>query len=155
MASPQTEDGFLKIANELVVAFSRINLSPYESRIVWCVIRKTYGWGKRMDRISLSQFAKEVGIDRKSVHRTIRGLILKNIIVVSGATTRIIKYGIQKNYELWKVSSPKPLSGSRATNVSPGEPLSVVAGEPPTKETITKETSKDIYIGILTYLKKG
>ncbi len=34
MARPQKENGFTPIANEILVALCKVNLSPYESRIV-------------------------------------------------------------------------------------------------------------------------
>ena len=48
MANPQLEDGYTKIANEILEALAGINLSPYEGRALFFLIRKTYGWKKKL-----------------------------------------------------------------------------------------------------------
>ena len=62
MASPQLEDGYTQISNELLEALCWMNLSPYEWRVLLWILRKTYGWKKKTDWISLSQFSKETGL---------------------------------------------------------------------------------------------
>jgi phage replication O-like protein O len=99
MANPQLENGFVKIAGELVSALSRTNLCAYESRIVWCILQKTYGW-KRRDRISFTQFEEVTHLKRWHIARTLDLLIERNIITRTGTTGP--EYGIQKDYELWK-----------------------------------------------------
>jgi phage replication O-like protein O len=104
MASPQIEDGYTPIANEIAEALCRVNLSAYESRILWFLFRKTYGWEKKTDWIALSQFSKGTGLDRRMVHRTLKHLEARKIIVIHRGDKRRIRYGFQKNYELWKLS---------------------------------------------------
>ena len=102
MASPQTEDGFTRIANELVEALARTELSPNESRILWVIIRKTYGWKKKADQISLSNFQDLTGLWRASVCRSLESLESRKIInVFRSGISKINTYEIQKNYELW------------------------------------------------------
>ncbi len=105
MANPQLENGYTKIANEIVEALCGINLSPYESRVLWFLFRKTYGWNKKADRVPLSQFAKGIGLDRRLVHRTIERVLAKNMIVRTGSRQRP-SYGFQKDYEKW---NPPPV----------------------------------------------
>jgi len=59
MASPQKENGFVPIASELVEHFAKVNLSAYEWRTLWVVWRKTWGWQKKQDKISITQFQKK------------------------------------------------------------------------------------------------
>jgi len=107
MASPQKEDGYIGIACEIAEALTWVNLSPYESRVLWFIFRKTYGWGKKSDVIPLSQFAKSIGLDRRLVHRTIKALHAKNMLVISRDDRGNISYGFQKDWERWTLSSPK------------------------------------------------
>lgn len=107
MANPQLNNGYLKIANELVEALMRINLSPYEARLLWFIIRKTYGFNKTSDRISLSQFAKATLLDRRNVHRALQSLIQREIIVISRDDRKRISYRVQKDYSKWERSSVK------------------------------------------------
>ena len=79
-ASPQAEDGFIRIASEIVDALCKVNLSAYESRVLWFILRKTYGWQKKTDWISLSQFSKGTGLDKRHVHRTLKRLQEREIV---------------------------------------------------------------------------
>jgi len=135
MASPQLENGYTQIANEIIEALFKINLSPYENRFIWFILRKTYGWKKKTDWISLSQFAKEMGLDRRNIHRTIKKLSSKQMIVVYRDYKNHIGYGFQKNYEKWKVSSKK--TTCRKSVIYTDDRVSSI--ETPTKKTITKE----------------
>jgi len=102
MANPQKENGFIPIANEIAEALSRINLSAYESRILWIIFRKTYGWGKKDDRIALSQFKTETNIPIPHICRTLKKLVNKRIITQIGKGY-YVRYSFQKNYERWKL----------------------------------------------------
>ena len=82
MVSPQVENGFTRIANEIIEALWKVNLSPYETRVLWFLLRKTYGWKKKTDWITLSQFSKNIGLDRRLIHRTLKSLFSKKIITL-------------------------------------------------------------------------
>jgi phage replication O-like protein O len=101
LANPQIEDGHADIANELCEALARTYLNPSESKVVWAVIRKTYGWHKKTDRISYSQFEELTRLDHWHVGNILQRLILRNIIIRFGEG-QILEYGLQKDYEKWK-----------------------------------------------------
>jgi phage replication O-like protein O len=103
MANPQFEDGYTRIANEILIALSFMRLSPNEWRLLNCIIRQTYGWQKKEDWISQSQFTEKTGIIRQNVWRTIEGLKTKKMIVIGTDYNKHPRYGFQKNYELWKM----------------------------------------------------
>jgi len=99
MARPKIENGYARIANELLMALSRPNLSAYETRALFFVLRKTYGWGKKNDRISISQIADGTGLLKPHACRAKRALIKKNILTeIDG------KLGLNKDYEAWKIT---------------------------------------------------
>lgn len=146
MANPQKENGFTPIANEIVEALMGVNLSAYESRVLWFLFRKTYGWEKKTDWIALSQFSKCIGLDRRHIHRALKGLSSKKMIVIDRGDNFNIRYGFQKNYERWKVSSKKMTVTYRDDKASSKEMTTVTniddevsSIQAPTKETITKE----------------
>lgn len=105
-ASPQWENGYTKIADELLEALPSARLSGGEFRIVLAIIRKTYGFNKKMDRISLSQFETMTGIPRKRCHKLLGELVTKNVVLRDGKGRRIT-YGPQKDYTLWPMSPRK------------------------------------------------
>lgn len=96
MASPQCEDGFTKIANETVEEFCKLNLSAYEWRVLWVVFRKTYGWHKKRDNISISQIQELTRLDRRNISRSIIKLINKNIIFRNDQDIEF-----NKDYDTW------------------------------------------------------
>jgi len=77
--NPQVEDGYTKIVNSIVEALCQTDLSGTEMRMVLFLLRKTYGWNKKIDAISQSQFAEGVNINRRNVNREIKRLINRNI----------------------------------------------------------------------------
>lgn len=102
MAAPQVEDGHIDIANEIGEALARTHLSGYESRVLWVIWRKTYGWHKKSDAISITQFQKATGLDRRHIYKTLQRLSYRNIIVKNG-NSFISKWAFQKDYGSWKL----------------------------------------------------
>ena len=107
--SPQIEDGHIKIANEIAEALAKRNFSAYEIRILWVIWRKTYGWHKKEDQISFTQFEKATGLHRRHVQRTLKRLMERNIVASTGYSTvastgysKILSYQFQKDYTKWK-----------------------------------------------------
>ena len=56
MASPQLKDGYVAIANEIMDALAHIRIPGEARQVLDVILRKTYGWKKKEDEISLSQF---------------------------------------------------------------------------------------------------
>lgn len=129
MASPQKENGFTGIANELIEAFCRVRLPDYERVIVLWIWRKTYGFGKKEDWISNSQFVKATGINKSNICRGLRNLKDKKIVVC-----RDNKWlSVNKDYSEWNVvcRDNKELSPTQLAVVSYAT----------TKEIYTKENN--------------
>ena len=148
MASPQKENGFTPIANEILEALCKVNLSPYESRILWFLLRKTYGWNKKSDWISQSQFSKGLRLDRRLVHRTLKKLSTeRRMVVISRDDRNWPTYSFQKDYSQWKTSSKKMIVISRddklsSAEMTEGTSLEMTEGtslEMHTKDILTKE----------------
>ena len=81
MANPQLENGYTKIANEILEALSKINLTSYQSRLLFVIFRKTYGFNKSEDWISNSQLVAETGLLKGNVSRTKKELIARKIVI--------------------------------------------------------------------------
>ena len=146
--TPQKENGYTPIAHELLEAFYRCKLLEYERVIMLCIWRKTYGWGKKEDWISNSQFHEETGIPKPHITRTLHALREKKII-----TKNDKKITINKTYWNWEVEWRVTLSGNKSEDIkvtSPGNGITSPGNKKlphqvPTKEkkdTITKETRR-------------
>lgn len=68
------------------------NLSSYQYRVLWAIWRKTYGFHKKEDRISISQIVKMTNLHQAHVSRTIRELLIRNMVVKRGEFIGFQKY---------------------------------------------------------------
>lgn len=100
MASPQTEDGFTRIANELLDAILNFGFTGRQLTIVMAVIRKTYGFNKKQDEIGLSQFRDITGMARQHASKAIIELKEMNVLTVGeGRYANLIS--LNKRYKEW------------------------------------------------------
>ncbi len=111
--SPQIEDGHIDIANETAEALARYRLSGHEYQVLWVIWRKTYGWHKKRDKISLGQIAKLTGMNRPGVARAVSKLVFKGVIKKDNSDVNI--YEFNKHYMDWvgvikKDNTPQVLS---------------------------------------------
>lgn len=111
--SPQLEDGYTRLANELLDAFLSAGISGRQWPILMAIVRKTYGFNKKEDDIGLSQLAEMTGIAKPHVSVVVRELVDRNIIV-----RKVGRYGhilaVNKNFAMWtdapeKRSNPAPV----------------------------------------------
>lgn len=56
-------------------------LSPAEFKVLMCIARKTYGWHKDVDKISIKQIEKMTGLSRKGIIKNIEVLMLHNLLI--------------------------------------------------------------------------
>jgi len=104
--SPQVENGHTDIANEIIDYLCGYRISGEEWQVLWVIIRKTYGWHKKQDWVSLSQFAELTKMKKPNIIRAIKKLQEKKVIIKkdnkNGRT-----YAFNKHYNQWKKLSKK------------------------------------------------
>jgi len=104
--SPQTQNGYVKIANELFEAI--IERMPFRVsapvKIFYAVMRQTYGYNRKTARITTDKFRKLTGInDRRLIHRAKKQAIDGNMInVITNDDGISPSYSINKNYLDWE-----------------------------------------------------
>lgn len=98
--NPQLEDGFTRISNDLLAAILAHGFSQRELSVLFSIIRKTYGYGKKTDDMSASQIAAMCNIARPHVSKTLGELALQNVISKTQGRFGMI-IGIQKNHRRW------------------------------------------------------
>jgi phage replication O-like protein O len=141
VANPQIEDGHVDIANDIVEALARINLSGREMRCLWVILRKTYGWHKKTDLIALSQFSLMTGLSRQTVCKILRGLLSKKIIGVDkNDNSQINSYSFIKDFEKWQPCCRKRQLLTKKELTVDEKGNRVLSKTTHTKENITKET---------------
>lgn len=143
MASPQTEDGYTKIANELLDALIAYRLPGEQRQCLDVIFRKTYGYQKKQDAISLSQFVNMTGLKKPAVCRAIAGLLSKKIITIikkDNAPAHV--YEIVKDFTTWEPLSKKITLSKKIINVNKKDNPSL-SKKSTTKENTTKERKKE------------
>jgi len=78
MAEPQKENGYTPIANEIMEALCRIRIPGEERQVLDCILRKTYGWNKCEDAISLTQFMEMTGLKNPMYAEQLKGYYQKD-----------------------------------------------------------------------------
>jgi len=58
------------------------DLTGAEAKVLVVIMRKTYGWRKDRDAISLSQLEKAAGLSRDSVARAVKSLEQEGYIII-------------------------------------------------------------------------
>ena len=97
MADPQLENGYTQIANELMECLMRLHLSPNHWRVLLCIIRKTYGFHKKVDYIANFQIAKATGLCKAVVSRSLKSLNNQGLITRNGK-----HIGFKKDWGQWE-----------------------------------------------------
>ncbi len=151
MANPDPENGHIDIPHELAEELMKINITPYQYRVLWLIWRKTYGWHKDNDFISLTQFEDHTNLDRRNIARTIKNLERLNIIKVE-REEGMNKYEFNPDYEMWNRGASVRGDTSVTTDTTPVSkqtPIIVSDGTPTKekKETIQKkeELTKEVF----------
>jgi len=122
MANPQVEDGHTRIADPVLEALMKAKLTGTQWDLVMAIIRKTWGWGKTEDRISLTQFQNLTGRHRNLIARELTALQERNIIKQTRKPTvdRAAKWKCNKNWEVW-VSPPRVTGITAEGDTSQGD----------------------------------
>jgi phage replication O-like protein O len=104
MASPQKENGYTSISNELLEQIYRRRFSASQLKILLLVIRFTYGFNRKTATLSNTFIATGTGMHEITVSREVGTLLRDNVLKLhkkpSFHNARVI--GINKDYEGWR-----------------------------------------------------
>ena len=145
MASPQLENGHTRIANELLEKIISTGLNGTELAIILHIIRKTYGYHKKQDEISLSQFLKAIPVSKTSICKALSNLQLVNIIklVKKGSSFKSSNLWIfNKNYDEWQLVKKSKLV-KKTKRTSKDFDTKLVKKTLHTKDNIQKKYTKE------------
>jgi phage replication O-like protein O len=109
LASPQKENGFTPIANEILEACMGAKFNGTQFKIIIALWRYTYGFKRKEHDFSLTYLAKATGIHKQTIKRELDKLIEQKVILVvsecSFTSSRILAFN--KDYEQWSLQSAK------------------------------------------------
>lgn len=128
---PQVEEGYTRIANELYEVVNNAHACPVtltQLRLIHAVIRRTYGFNKKMDAVADTQLAADTGIPRQKVNPAKHALIAMKVLVLSEDGRKI---GVNKRYSEWDFSArPEKKAPQRKAQ--------------PDGDTVTKKVTQDV-----------
>lgn len=145
MVGVQLEDGYTRIANEIMEQLSKTRLNGTQFRIVNAVLRYTYGFNRKQHELSESFLAEATECHKKQISRELKVLIERKIILVvkeaTFTTGRIIAFN--KYYEEWQGTDCT--TGSELATTPPDSyfPGSEIAGSQGANPLPKKDNIKD------------
>lgn len=129
----EIEDGYTRLANALYEELIGADLTKNQSKVAHAICRKTYGFGKKMDRISDSQLAQLTRLPRQKVNKAKNDLIAMKVIIREGS-----QIGPNKSIDEWQIEGCH-YSDVNVTALVTKDVTKTVTGLSP-KQSHTKET---------------
>ena len=80
--NPQKENGYTPIANEIMDELCKLKIAATQRQCLDYILRKTYGYQKKEDQISYSQFAEATGLSVRKVRDNLKALEERKLITV-------------------------------------------------------------------------
>jgi len=140
VGNPQLENGYTKIANEILENLAKIRIPGEAMQMFLFIIRKTYGYHKKSDGIATSQIMLGTCLSRQGVERGRHLLRRMNLIsTLKKDGTNYLTYSVNKNYKSWISTVKKDGTVKNRCRVPSKTDERVPLKTGNTKENVTKE----------------
>lgn len=152
----QVENGhYTRIVNPLIEKLIQVPFKGCEFAVAMFIIRKTYGFQKTTDAISLTQFEEGMKRSRVTVISALKNLEDMKIVVKTALPYRTNTYKINKYFDTWGVVKTGILVKSRMKLVKAGIPEVVKAGiHTKEKRNIQKKLASQSDAGLISQVIK-
>jgi phage replication O-like protein O len=114
---PQLEDGFTRIAHEILLNTARHKFNGTQRGIMDIVWRFTYGYRRKWAELSLTDLAEPIDATKGQVDRELKSLIARKVILVKSLPGQKRALGFNKNYGQWLSKDGKPIKRKGASLV--------------------------------------
>ena len=147
MADVQIENGYTKIADEILERMAKIKLSPTQYRILFVVWRYTYGFNRKEHDLTLGFISIATGCDKRQIQRELKSLEQRHIIkqkVINGIGRKI---SFNKNHDEWDGETTigeTTIGETTIGEIDNGETINGRVGET-VKATIGETDNQDIH----------
>jgi len=145
MSKPRiTPPNYTQIPNT-IFDYWMSRLTPPDFKVLMCICRKTFGWRKDSDLISISQIVRATGLSRRAVFSSLNSLCLKKIIIKKTSVTNLgdsapNEYWVDvADYDEGDSAVNAPPNANDALGGSANGALPVVQMAHPQKKDHTKE----------------
>lgn len=152
VASPQKENGFTSIANELLEVIYRSPFTLNELRILLFIIRETYGYQRIQKDLSIRYIDNGTGIGHRNIHYVLKDLEKMKVIIISDSPNHKQRKSItfNKNYDEWIFENrSRNKNGSKTANRSSYNYATILDSrtEPVLKQEQKKKKERNINKG--------
>lgn len=110
---PALNDGYCRVVNAVAEGLASNPLTSIQQRVLWGVIRYTYGWNKAKDRIAASQLAEFTGLRRQQCSTALNQLIEAGVIIREGGSRSPIKINTKTEEWSFEKKATKALINER------------------------------------------
>jgi len=101
MSCPQVENGYTRIANELLESIcNKVNKLDYLKTILF-LIRITYGYNRKLVKSNYKSFSTSTNIAKSRMEVLLSELYLRKVISFQQLSEEYFWIGLNKNYEEW------------------------------------------------------
>lgn len=126
-ASPQLEDGFTQLANELLEAMAKLRCPPSVIGALIAVVRETYGYNEKTAPCPRARVASHMGVSERRARQAVEEAIAWGLLIRDGR-----KLGVQKDYTRWR--KPEGRTSGYEKDKPEGYPSANRKAGPPQKE---------------------
>ena len=138
------ENGYTRIANEILEEMAKIKLSPTQYRILFVVWRYTYGFQRKKHQLSLTFLAEATQCDLRLIQRELKKLIKARILKAEQTKGLARQISFNKKTKEWQVDIGEIDNGKTDNgdidNIAIGEIDNIAIGE-----IDNQERKKEIY----------
>jgi len=101
----QLENGYTRIANELLEGFCCAKIRQNEFKILLALMRLSYGWAQKDtgDRAGISEMRKLTGLPNNQIYEAVKGLRASGVVLVEKQRQNI--YKINTQLDQWQLVS--------------------------------------------------
>ena len=98
---PQLERGYTRVANELLEAVLKYPFTGGELKLVFAVIRSTYGWGRKEAVLYVADLAKMTGLSPRHTKRLLQRLARDKVLLKKPISRVRVVIGLNKHFSTW------------------------------------------------------
>jgi phage replication O-like protein O len=150
MADVQIENGYTRIAHEILEEVSKRKFNATQLSVLMIVWRMTYGFKRKDHELSVNFFVQATGFSKRNIQEAVSSLIEARVLIETkqASFNQTRKIAFNKNYDEWLIASRT--KDKQVKKSSPHEEKLASTGEEkftsPDEESFTQErNNKEIY----------
>ena len=98
---PQLERGYTRIAHELLEEILLYPFTGGELKLVFAIIRSTYGWGRKEAVLYVAELAKMTGLSPRHTKRLLQRLARDRVLLKKPISRVRVVIGLNKHFSTW------------------------------------------------------